>query len=161
VKDILIAIQTVAEGLGPLLSEVVFVGGAVTLFYIDSNYAEEPRPTTDIDCVIEVIGRVDYAELEEKLRSLGFINDREVICRWHYKKIVVDVMPTDPTILGFSNRWYKDGLKNTLLINLAKGIEIKLLSLDYFICAKLEAHASRGASDPRQSKDLEDIFYIY
>ncbi|HEX9513239.1 MAG TPA: hypothetical protein VF939_22265 [Puia sp.] len=43
----------------------------------------------------------DYAAIEEKLRSKGFVNDVEsgVICRYTIHGITVDVMPTSENIL--------------------------------------------------------------
>ena len=95
-------IKTVVRGLGDLVNDVVFVGGAVTELYVpDPNQLAEVRQTDDADCIIEITSRWEYAQLEEKLRQLKFANNQKVICRWHYEDIIVDVMPTDETILGF------------------------------------------------------------
>lgn len=44
-------------------------------------------------------------ELEEKLRSIGFVNYVEsgIICRLLIDKIIVDIMPTDDLSVGFAN----------------------------------------------------------
>lgn len=46
----------------------------------------------------------------ERLAGQGFVEaiDEPVICRWHHRasKLILDVMPTDPEILGFTNAWY-------------------------------------------------------
>lgn len=34
------------------------------------------------------------------------VPDVTPICRWTYDDEIVDIMPDDPSILGFSNRWY-------------------------------------------------------
>lgn len=102
------AIAVVAQGLGDLADCVAFVGGATVALYIDDPAAEDVRTTKDVDCVIEVSGVDGYAELEKRLRGLGFANATDEgapICRWHFSGIIVDVMPTDGSILGFSNRW--------------------------------------------------------
>ncbi len=98
--------------------------------------------------------------LEERIRKQGFENDRKMICRWHYEGITVDIMPTDPKILGFSNRWYKEGLTHSIPFNLDKNITIRILSEPYFIACKLEALFNRGMTDLRLSKDLEDIVFL-
>lgn len=54
-KNILM-LQTVANGLGELRDEMVFVGGAVAELYADNPAASEIRPTIDADCVIENAG---------------------------------------------------------------------------------------------------------
>jgi hypothetical protein len=102
-------------------------------------------------------------KLEEKLRVKGFANDTSMgapICRWIYKNIKVDVMPTDEKILGFSNRWYLEGIENKIGKALPDGIEIFIFPPQYYLGAKFEAHKSRGGNDLRQSHDFEDLVYI-
>lgn len=156
-------LQTVANGLGELKNEMVFVGGAVAELYANNPAASEIRPTKDVDCVIEISSRLKFAELEEKLRIKGFRNDMSEgapICRWIYKDIKVDVMPTDSNVLGFSNRWYEEGTKSKIQKMLPNGIEFFLFPPEYYLAAKFEAHNSRGGNDLRQSHDFEDIIYI-
>ena len=61
-------------------------------------------------------GGGEYHALEEKLRALGFQNplddEKPILCRWKFRGIKVDVMPTDAAVLGFSNRWYGTGIAN-------------------------------------------------
>ena len=81
-------IDLVAAGLKDLCAEVVFVGGATTALYIDDPGAAEPRPTEDVDCVIEISSRPEYhEELEPKLMKLGFKHDATPgapVCRWKF-----------------------------------------------------------------------------
>lgn len=98
----IIMLQTVAHGLGKLKDEMVFVGGAVAELYADNPAASEIRPTLDVDCVIEISSRLQFAKMEENLRAKGFKNDTSEgapICRWIYADIKVDVMPTDSAVL--------------------------------------------------------------
>jgi len=44
-------IEAVARGLGELLGDVTFVGGAATTLYVDDPGAADARPTFDVDCV--------------------------------------------------------------------------------------------------------------
>ena len=151
----------VASGLKELLNEVVFVGGATTeLFTTDNSMVADVRQTDDIDCIIEIASRREYAELEVQLRQLKFENDQKVICRWKYKGIIVDIMPTNSEILGFSNRWYKEGILHAVKYKLLDKVEINVISLPYFLACKLEALFDRGIKDLRLSKDLEDIVFI-
>ena len=85
----------VAEALGDLRTRVVFVGGAVIDLYATDPAAPEPRPTLDVDCIIEISTRFAYSKLEEDLRRKGFRNDQSEgapVCRWLVKDIKVDVM---------------------------------------------------------------------
>jgi hypothetical protein len=65
----ILMLQTVANGLGELKDEMVFVGGAVAELYADNPAASEIRPTIDVDCVIEISSRLEFARLEENLRT--------------------------------------------------------------------------------------------
>lgn len=159
----IIMLQTVANGLGELKDEMVFVGGVVAELYADNPAASEIRPTLDVDCVIEISSRLQFAKMEENLRTRGFKNDTSEgapICRWIYKDIKVDVMPTDSDVLGFSNRWYEEGIEIKIQKTLPDGTEIFVFPPEYYLAAKFEAHNSRGGNDLRQSHDFEDIIYI-
>ncbi len=48
-------VAAIARGLGDVVHEVAFVGGAVTALYIDDPGAGDVRMTDDVDCVIEVL----------------------------------------------------------------------------------------------------------
>ena len=67
-------IKTVNEALGDLKENFVFVGGATVSLYAD-RMTEEVRPTDDVDVLVEIWSRWDYAALEEKLRQTGFVID--------------------------------------------------------------------------------------
>lgn len=156
-------LQIVAIGLEEIKNDLVFVGGAVAELYASDPASSDIRPTTDIDCLIELKSRLEYSKLEERLRAKGFVNDTSMgapICRWIYKNIKVDVMPTDENILGFSNRWYLEGIENKIGKALPNGTEIFIFPPQYFLGAKFEAHKNRGGNDLRQSHDFEDLVYI-
>lgn len=155
-------VKQVAKGLDPILDKFVFVGGAVVELYANDPAASEIRPTMDIDVVVELTGYSAYADLQEQLSKLGFIPDSEssVICRYKFKDIKVDVMPTDENILGFSNQWYKKGLNHTVEYKLDEKTEIKIFKPPYFLATKFEAFKGRGG-DYRTSHDFEDIVYFF
>ncbi|HXT01335.1 MAG TPA: hypothetical protein VN915_11715 [Elusimicrobiota bacterium] len=151
----------VAKGLKGLKDEVVFVGGATVDLFITDPAAPRTRETDDVDCVIELAGKAKYYALEEKLRALGFQNamdeEKPVLCRWKFCGITVDVMPTDASVLGFSNRWYRDGMAHAEEFRLPNGERVSVLSLPYLVATKLEAFRGRGQGDFMGSKDIEDI----
>lgn len=156
-------LQIVANGLGDLNTEVVFVGGATTGFYATDPGAPEARPTMDVDCIIELASYAKLAELETKLATIGFRHDTSegaLICRWIFQDIKVDIMPTDPAVMGFSNRWHKDGIKHALEMGLPNKNKIRTFTAPYFIASKIEAYRSRGKNDMRTSPDFEDIVYV-
>lgn len=157
-------IDFVAQGLGALCAEVVFVGGATLELYLDnapSRQRPDIRPTLDVDCVIQTSSnRKDFYEWEEKVRNLGFNNAPGPIGRFIYKGIIVDFMPTDAAILGFTNPWYKAGIQNAATTKLSSGTSIRFLPIEYFVATKCTAFLDRGAADLYASKDLEDIVFL-
>lgn len=156
-------LQIVANGLGELNENMVFVGGSVAELYATDPAASDIRPTLDVDCVIELSSRMAHSRLEENLRKKHFAHDMSKdapACRFIYQDIKVDVMASDPDILGFSNQWYIDGVDNKITKTLPNGTEIFVFSPEYYLASKFEAHKSRGGDDLRQSHDFEDIIYI-
>jgi predicted nucleotidyltransferase len=163
-------LKAVARQLAELNEQVVYVGGATASLYVNPAMATEARPTIDIDVVIELASYADYALLDEKLRKKGFQNEQSagVICRYTMpgilldimQSIVVDVMPTRPEILGFSNRWYVTGFQNSVSYILDADTSIRIFALPYFIASKLEAVIGRGGSDLRASSDFEDVIFV-
>ena len=103
-----------------------------------------------------------YSALQEKLIHAGFNPDStsRVICRHKYKGITVDIMPDDPGILGFTNHWYTDGIKNSFSYRLDETLAIKIFSAPYYVASKIEAYRDRGIKDKRLSTDFEDIVYV-
>jgi predicted nucleotidyltransferase len=154
-------IKAVYLALEELAPEVVFVGGATVSLY-STRPETETRPTDDVDIVVEIMHYKDYAAIEDRLRSKGFVNDVEsgVICRYIIHGVTVDVMPTSEDILGFSNKWYPEAFVNSIRINLEDGLSIRIFSAPYFLATKLEAFADRGENEGRFSSDFEDIVYF-
>ena len=155
------AVQLVAKGLGDLRDRVVFVGGAIISIYADDPGADMPRPTSDIDLVIEVVGYRAYASLEQQLTELGFHHspDDEITCRYRYHGIIVDIMPTEVPAMGPTNQWYLPGMACSAPHVLPDGTTIRVLTVPYFLGTKFEAHRHRGG-DMRTSKDFEDIVHL-
>jgi hypothetical protein len=160
----LFRIKAVHEALGPLKNDVVFVGGATVALYADRE-AEEPRFTEDIDILIELWAYNDYTIIESQLLKMGFVNDKEsgIICRYRFDGIVVDVMATGENVLGFGNKWYPQGFKNSLAYKTDIFSSVKIFSAPYFIATKLEAFKSPDRRDNNngiQSADFEDIIFV-
>ena len=110
-----------AECLGPLADEVVFLGGASIGLW-----------------------------LSERLRERGFNEDSAsgVICRWrHGSGVVLDVMPTDTTVLGFANRWYPDAFDTATRLTLPSGQSVRAASPALMVATKIEAFHGRGDGD--------------
>lgn len=162
-------LEKVAEALSEeFLREMVFIGGCTTSLLVDEeNYALASRYTYDVDLIVDIATQADWYFLEEKIRRLGFKNDQDsnVICRYKLEEdlaedIIVDFMPTDSSILGFSNRWYDEAIKHKFSYELPNGKLINLLKSPYFLATKFEAYKGRGGGDAFTSKDIEDILTL-
>jgi hypothetical protein len=76
------------------------------------------------------------------------------------KKTVLDVMPLDEKILGFSNRWYAPAMDAALVHELEPGVRVRVVTGVYFCATKLEAFAGRGEGDYQSNHDLEDLMAV-
>mgnify|MGYP006298455051 CR=1 FL=1 len=156
-------IDEVSILLDELTEKVVFVGGAVTSLLITDPALSDIRPTKDVDVIVEVTSYIEYSKLEEDLRNKGFkqrIKSNDPLCRWIIGNTIVDFMPTDTKILGFSNLWYSDAIQNYTLQKMPGGRTIKIVTPPYFIGTKIEAFLGRGNNDFIMSHDIEDIITI-
>lgn len=153
-----------ARRLTPYLADVVFVGGQMTELLVTDPAAIRPRPTEDVDVVVRVTTRTAYHRLQERLHDIGFGPDTRPgapICRVRTTDdLVLDVMPLDESILGFTNRWYPLVLDTAEAIGLEPGINIRAITAPAFLATKWEAYRARGAADPMTSHDLEDIITL-
>lgn len=152
-----------ARLLRPLLGELVFVGGCTTALLITDSAAADVRTTYDVDAIAEVSSYAAYGDFSARLSKCGFTEDTSEgapICRWCQKNTILDVMPLDEKILGFSNRWYKPALDSALAYELEPDLRIRVVTGVYFCATKLEAFAGRGKGDYQSSHDLEDLVAV-
>jgi predicted nucleotidyltransferase len=156
-------LRTVAKQLGNLRSEVVFLGGATMELFITDPGAGAPRPTKDVDVIVELGSYAEYVHLQERLRERGFQEDSSEgapLCRWVTQGIKVDVMPTREEILGFTNCWYAAAMRDATEVDLGHDVTIRLVSAPCFVATKLEAFRARGDDDYMLSHDLEDVVAV-
>jgi len=154
----------VATALGDeLLKDVAFLGGCTTgLFLTDVVSKEAVRYTDDVDLITHVVGYPGWLDFQKRIRKRGFKESMEdnINCRMRLEGLIVDFMPDDENILGYSNCWYREALKEAKEHTLTEHLIIKLITPVYFIATKLEAYNGRGKDDPMQSRDIEDILSV-
>lgn len=154
--------EAVVRLLAPLLDELVFLGGCTTGLFITDPAAGSVRPTKDVDAIVDVTTYAKYTALSERLRALGLDEDATPgapLCRWRSGPLIVDVMPTDAAVLGFSNRWYPTAIKLAQTFHIA-GHDVRVVTPAQFVATKLEAFHGRGGGDVFASHDLEDIMAL-
>ena len=158
-------IKIIAEGLGNLIDQVVFIGGSVTeLYSTNPEHSEDIRMTEDVDIVVQIKSISDFNNLEVSLRAKGFKNDlspEAPICRWIYNGVKLDLMPDDSKILGFTNNWYTSGIINKVKFNIDDTTSIYIFDVIHYLASKFEAIKSRGLIDLRLSHDFEDVIFIF
>ena len=154
------SIEKVALGLGELNEEVIYIGGAVVGLYVTDEGAEQPRPTRDIDISVQIGSYSGMNLLREKLaaKKIYLSPTEDVMYRFLYEGILIDIIPYEETPLGPTNRWLKPGFKKAYPVKIGEA-EIKILPISWFFATKWETFKSRG-SDPRMSHDFEDIIYL-
>jgi len=154
--------ESVVRLLAPVLDELVFVGGCTTGLFITDPAVGGIRPTRDVDAIVDVTSYAKYTALAERLRALGLGEDTEPgapLCRWRHGHLIVDVMPIDAAVLGFSNRWYPTAIETAQTLRIA-GHEVRVVTPALFVATKLEAFHGRGGDDVVASHDLEDIIAV-
>lgn len=157
-------LERAAQALEPVLSDVVFLGGASIVLWITDPAAPAPRPTKDVDVVVEVASRTAFQRFEDRLRSLGFREDQEdgVICRWRHgdDDLILDAMPSDAAILGFENRWQGASIPHAVERVLPPGATIRATPPPYLLATKIEAFNGRGEEDFLGSRDFGDAIAL-
>jgi len=157
-------LETAATALGPLLEEVVFLGGASIHLWLSDPAAPAARATDDVDVISNITSLTAYYRLGERLRERGFneASDSRVICRWRHREtgLLLDVMPDDEDVLGFSNPWYEHAIKTATVHRLPSGTQIRAATPPSIIATKLAAWHGRGNNDMLRSLDLHDILVL-
>jgi hypothetical protein len=155
-------LEEAAAKLKHLLPEVVFVGGS-TLDLIVTDQGSAPiRSTYDVDVIIAA-DYADYSAFCDRLREIGFADDTRPgapLCRFLNGDLMLDVMSTDKSALGFSNRWYEGAIQAATPASLPSGKVIRLITAPFFLGTKMEAFYGRGKNDFYMSDDLEDFIAV-
>lgn len=156
-------LEMTVKQLGDLADDMVFLGGCATGLLITDKAAPPIRVTRDVDTIVQAGSLAEYHKLSEKLRKQGFkedTSDDAPLCRWVGDNVILDVMPTDEKVLGFSNRWYPVAMQMAEAVMLPSGKHIQLVSSPCFLITKLEAFDGRGKRDYQLSHDMEDIIAV-
>ena len=153
----------IAEALGDLRERLVLVGGCATALLITDPAAAPVRATTDVDAIVAVVSKTAYHNLGKALRAKGFsqpMDDGDPPYRWTFAGLKLDVIPTDPKVLGFSNRWYRLAMQTAITATLREGLSIRHVTASCFVATKLMAFLDRGNGDYLKSHDLEDVLSV-
>ena len=153
----------IAQAMGPLCEQVVFVGGCATGLLVDDVDLMDVRPTEDVDAIVEVASLSAYHRLAEQLMQRGFkqtMADNTPPFRWFWNRMQLNLVPLDEKVFGFANPWYRVGFDAAMSVELADGLLLRHLSAPHFFATKFEAFKDRGQNDVYLSHDLEDIMTV-
>ncbi|MBU4261451.1 MAG: hypothetical protein KKC76_06160 [Proteobacteria bacterium] len=154
-------LQLVAEKLGPLKDEVVFLGGVVMPFLMTEPNVPITRFTKDVDIIFEPETREELYEFEDALRDLGFKKTvNAAVCQWVIDHVRIDILPTDPDVIGFDNRWCAEAEQSAIRVNIGKGLIINVVPGHCFLGLKLCAFLRRGKGNYLQSYDIDDLILV-
>lgn len=74
--------------------------------------------------------------------------------------LILDAMPSDPSILGVANQWQGAAIPHAVEQELRSGAVIRAASPPYLLATKLEAFKGRGQRDFLGSRDFADIIAL-
>lgn len=77
-------LAVIADRLGALREQMVFLGGCTTGLLVTDPAAPDVRATMDVDMIVEAVSDIAFHEIEAQMRDRGFQPDivSGVRCRW-------------------------------------------------------------------------------
>ncbi|MGH7653670.1 MAG: hypothetical protein ACREN6_03315 [Gemmatimonadaceae bacterium] len=152
-------IRVMAQSLGPVNSQLVFIGAAILpLLVTDDDRWSVPRSTDDVDAVAATATYTQQALLEEALRSRGFKPSMDGRHIGRYR--APDGSAFDLSFAG-DHPGGTGSMVDALAIETAETVEgtppIRHLSATGFFLMKQAAFRDRGRAKLFESKDLADL----
>lgn len=123
----------------------------------------EPRPTHDVDGVLDAPTYAAPGDLQAELRAAGFKEEPfagQLAHRWRSPdNDIVDLVP--PLGFGGSQQiWDRIALESFEERVIEPGVRIRHVGAALFLAMKFAAYNDRGAADPLYSHDLQDIIAL-
>jgi hypothetical protein len=156
-------LESALAELGALADDMTLVGGCLAPLLITDPAAPPPRVTVDVDLVVEAVTYRAYDQLSQAVRARGFHQGTVVddpVCRFRKANIIIDLLPTDPRVLGFGNRWHSVAAATATKYVLPSGRELRHATAPCFLATKIVAFRDRGSGDYFASQDFEDIVAV-
>jgi hypothetical protein len=154
-------LHTVAERLGPLRDQVMFLGGTILPMLVAEDVAAGIRTAKDVDLMIDMPSKAELYKFEDHLWDLGF--KRESVgaaSHWRLDQIGVDVLNADPDIVRFNNRWGAEAMRWAAARDLDGGLRINVITAPYYLATKVEAFYRRGRNRYWASRDIYDLLLV-
>lgn len=154
----------VARALGPLCSDIVFIGGSIAPLLQSDPAIPSVRPTKDVDGIVASTTYSSFAHIQTALRQRGFRED--VGTTAHARRWLspggtpFDLVPAGVHLGTSGNQWDTVAIETADETEIAPGLFIRHASGPGFLALKWAAFRDRGASAPFASHDLEDILAL-
>ncbi len=154
----------VGRALGPLATDVVFIGGAIAPLLQTHPVMPRVRATDDVDALVPSASYARQHTLESRLADLGFTRratDAGHAHRWRAPDgTPFDLVPAGEHLGGTGSRGDALVLKTATESDLEPGLTIRHANATGFLALKWAAFHDRGQDDPFASRDLEDILAL-
>lgn len=133
--------------------------------YLERAPTYRLRATDDADAVVACTTHQEWVALQMELHEVGIQpvsgDPNAPICRMRTARgHLLDFMPIDPDVLGFGNRWFRQGFERSIVRSIGDNLDIRIFPPPLFVAAKAEAYRDRGIEDPWASHDLEDLLTL-
>lgn len=155
-------IAGVARALDELSRDVVFIGGSIAPLLQTDPVLPRVRPTTDVDAIVASTSYASQHAREVRMRTLGFTTDTSGHAhRWrapdgtHFA-----LVPAGEHLGATGSEWDQAAIDTAVFSEVEPGLRIRHASAPGFLALKWAAFEDRGASDPFNSEDLEDILAL-
>ena len=157
-------LERVSRALGPLVQRVVLIGGSIAPLLHTDPLIRRPRPTDDVDGVVDAENYLAQGALQEELRAAGFTEAMEagkLAHRWRSPDgDLVDLVPTGAQLGSTGQPWDVVALRDFGVLEIAPGVLLRHVRAPVLLAMKFAAFRDRGREDPLYSADLEDIFAL-
>lgn len=152
-------LQLVAEGMGPVREQVVFLGGTVIPFLLTQQVALDLRPSKDVDFIFDYSSKKELYEFEDTLWEQGFTKVKTgPVTQWMIRGVLVDMLPTGP-VLGFRNEWCDEAVQHAVRADIGNGMTINMITAPCFLGAKFSKIGNRD-SIYAKNRDIYDLLLV-
>ncbi len=152
-------LQLVAESMGEARERVVFLGSTVIPYLLTREAPFPLRRGKDVDFIFDYSSKDELHDFEDALWERGFIKVRTgVVSQWSFDGVDVDMLPTG-AVLGFCNQWCDEAVRNSVRVDIGKGVTVNMIPAPCFLGAKLDKFANRD-DDYTNSRDIYDLLLV-
>lgn len=152
----------VAEKMGPVKDQAVFLGGAAIPLLLTQPVELPIRRSKDVDVVFHYDEKEELHAFEDVLWERGFQRSGVgVVSNWTTDRIKIDILPTGPGAIGFYSPWGRYAVATAQEASISSTLKVKIVSSPCFIAYKLIAFRKRGNEDYPNSSDIYDIILLF